>query len=40
MNLYKKITAKPYSFLVIIDSTLASGNPLHLERILQKEYKN
>ena len=28
MNLYKKCTAKPYSFLVI-DITLASGNSLH-----------
>ena len=27
MNLYKKCTAKPYSFLVI-DATLASDNPL------------
>ena len=26
MNLYKKYTAKPYSFLVN-DTTLASGNP-------------
>ena len=26
MNLYKKCTAKPYSFLVI-DATLASDNP-------------
>ena len=37
MNLYKKYTAKPYSFLVI-DTTLASDNSLHfrenpLERI-------
>ena len=27
INLYKKYTAKPYSFLVI-DVTLTSGNPL------------
>ena len=27
MNLYKKCTKKPYSFLVI-DTTLASDNPL------------
>ena len=27
MNLYRKCTAKPYSFL-IIDATLASDNPL------------
>ena len=37
MNLYKKCTAEPYSFLMI-DTTLASGNPLRsrnnlLERI-------
>ena len=37
MNLYKKSSAKPYSFL-LIDTTLASDNPLHfrnnvLERI-------
>ena len=37
MNLYKKCTEKPYSFLVI-DTTLATDNPLHfrctiLERI-------
>ena len=37
MSLYKKCTAKPYSFLVI-DATLASNNPLRfgknlLERI-------
>ena len=37
MNLYKKYFPKPYSFLVI-DTTLASDNPLHfrlnlLERI-------
>ena len=39
MNLYKICTAKPFSFLVI-DTTLASDNPLHyiknlLERILK-----
>ena len=28
MNLYKKYTEKPYSFLVI-DVTLASDNPSH-----------
>ena len=37
LNLYKKCTAKPYSFLVM-DATLASDNPLRfrnnlLERI-------
>ena len=31
MNLYKKCTAKPYSFLVI-DSTLASDNPLRFKK--------
>ena len=33
MNLYKKCTSKPYSFLVI-DTTLASGNPLSFRRNL------
>ena len=33
MNLYKKCTAKPYSFLVI-DDTLASDNPLHFRKNL------
>ena len=33
MNLYKKCTAKPYSFLVI-DTTLASDNPLHFRKNL------
>ena len=31
MNLYKKSTEKPYSFLVI-DTTLASGNPSHFKK--------
>ena len=31
MNLYKKCTAKPYSFLQI-DATLASDNPLRLQK--------
>ena len=31
MNLYKKCTAKPYSFLVI-NATLASGNPLRFRK--------
>ena len=35
MNLYKKCTAKPYSFLVI-DATLASDNPLRLRKILSE----
>ena len=33
VNLYKKCTKKPYSFLVI-DATLASDNPLHFRRNL------
>ena len=33
MNLYKKCTAKPYSFLVI-DATFASDNPLRFRRNL------
>ena len=37
INLYKKCTAKPYSFLVI-DATLTSDNVL--ERVSEKEYKN
>ena len=32
MNLYKKCTAKPYSFLAI-DATLASDNPSRFRRI-------
>ena len=32
MNLNKKCTGKPYYFLVN-DTTLASNNPLHSERI-------
>ena len=39
MNLYKKCTTKPYSFLVI-EATLASDNPLRFRKIFQKEYKN
>ena len=31
MNLYKKCTAKPYSFLVI-DTTLTSDNLLHFRK--------
>ena len=37
MNLYKKCTAKPYSFLVIdgtIDANLASDNPLRFRKNL------
>ena len=33
INLYKKCTAKPYSFLVI-DATLASDNPLRFRKNL------
>ena len=37
MNLYKKWTAKPYSFLVI-DTTIASDDPLHFRtNILKKK---
>ena len=32
MNIYKKYTKEPYSFLVN-DTTLPSDNPLSLERI-------
>ena len=35
MNLYKKWTAKPYSFLVI-NATLASGNPLRFGKNLSE----
>ena len=35
MNLYKKCTAKQYSFLVI-DATLASDSPLHFKKNLLK----
>ena len=36
MNLCKKCTAKPYSFLVI-DATLASDNPSHFrENLLER----
>ena len=33
MNLYKKCTSKPYSYLAI-DATLASDNPLHFRKNL------
>ena len=36
INLYKKCTAKPYSFLVI-DATLASDNPLRFRKNLVKK---
>ena len=36
INLYKKCTAKPYSFLVI-NATLASDNPLRVrENLLER----
>ena len=39
MNLYKKCTAKPYSFLVI-DATLASHNPSTFQKeSFRKEIK-
>ena len=39
MNLYKKRTAKPYSFL-ITDTTLASDNPLAFRKNLLDRIKN
>ena len=39
MNLYKKCTAKPYSFLVI-NATLASDNPSRFRKNLSEEYRN
>ena len=38
MNLYKKCTAKPYSFF-LIDVTLASGNPPCFEKNLLEKIK-
>ena len=38
MNLYKKCTAKPSSFLVI-DATFASDNFLHFRKNLLENYK-
>ena len=38
MDLYKKLTAKPYSFLVI-DTTLASDNPLLFKKNLSEKSK-
>ena len=34
MNLYKKCTAKPYSFFLFIDATLASNNPSRFRKNL------
>ena len=39
INIYKKSTGKPYSFLVI-DTTLASDNPLRFRKILFEYNKN
>ena len=39
INMYKKCTGKPYSFLVI-DTMLASDNPLMLRKILFKYNQN
>ena len=39
INIYKKCTGKPYSFLVI-DTSLASDNPLRFRKILFKYNKN
>ena len=39
INIYRECTVKPYSFLVN-DTTLASGNPLRLRKILVKYNKN
>ena len=39
MNLYKKCTARPYSFLVI-DTTRASDNSLCFRKNIFKKYDN
>ena len=39
INIYRECTGKPYSFLVI-DTTLASDNPLRFRKILFKYNKN
>ena len=39
INIYKECTAKPYSFLVI-DTTLASDDPLRFRKIIFKYNKN
>ena len=38
INIYRKCTGKPYSFLVI-DTTLASDNPLRFRKIIFKYNK-
>ena len=39
MNLYKKCTVKPY-FVLVIDATLASDNPLHFRKNLVERMQN
>ena len=39
MNLYKKCTVKPY-FVLVIDATLASDNPLHFRKNLVERIQN
>ena len=39
INIYRECTAKPYSFLVI-DTTLASDNPLRFRKLFLKYNKN
>ena len=39
INIYRECTVEPYSFLVI-DTALASDNPLRLRKILFKFNKN
>ena len=39
INIYRKCTGEPYSFLVI-ETTLASDNPLQFRKIIFKYNKN
>ena len=39
MNIYKKCTAQPYSFLVI-DTTFALDNPSHFRKNIKTSYDN
>ena len=39
MNLYKTCTVKSYSFLVL-DTTLASDNPLRFSKNILQKYKS
>ena len=39
INLYKKCTAKPYSFRVI-DTILTSDNPLHFRKNIKTNHDN